>query len=104
MAGYRPAGARRLLRTALRPLPRGENDTRLREARIALVVMKTGRRRSSNFGHRSISFHLISGFRARDEYQLSLMNPHGRKTRCIMANVLQIREDAQCDKLATELS
>ena len=37
------------------------------------------------------------------EYQLSMTNLHDT-TCCIMANMLQTKVDAQCDKLATELS
>jgi len=37
-----------------------------------------------------------------DKYQLSLTNQHN--VCCITADVLQTKVDAQCDKLATELS
>jgi len=37
-----------------------------------------------------------------NKYHLSLTNPRTRTTRCITANMLQTKVDAQCDKLAIE--
>ena len=42
-----------------------------------------------------------SGVLTENKNQLSLTN---QRDRCITANVLQTNVDAQCDKLATELS